>query len=87
MTVLLLLGIVKLEWVEEGANLLMMVLGFLFVPIITSSFKSLYLIKDNFLVILFIIIVATIVVMGVTATVVQKINKYMDNKENSNGHK
>lgn len=87
LTILLVFNIIKLEWIEEGANALITIFAFLFVPTLVSSRDSLHLLKNDLISIIIILIIGTIVVMAVTAFVAQFLNRYFDNKENKDGLK
>lgn len=87
LTVLLILKVIKLEWIEEGGNTLIALLGFLFIPTVVNAKNSIYLLKNDLIAIGIIIIVATIVVMTVTSLTVQYLNRYLDKRERDNGNK
>ena len=63
LTIGLTLGIIKLEWVEPGANLLLRWLSLLFVPISVALIEQWGLLSQYGLSILFILIVSTLIVI------------------------
>ncbi|QXM06593.1 CidA/LrgA family protein [Crassaminicella indica] len=72
---LLSLKIIKLSWVEECGEFFLKHLAFFFIPSGVGLIASLELIKANCLPITIIIILSTIIVMGVTGLIVQKLIK------------
>jgi len=80
LTLLLLLKVIKLEDIEEGARSLIDLLPFLFVPILVGSKDSLGKLKGNLLALIVIVVIATLVVLVVTSLVVQGLNKRMNKK-------
>lgn len=73
--ILLSFNIIKLQWVEECAELLLKKLSFFFIPAGVSLIASLDLLKANLLPLSIITTLSTIIVMGITGRVVQKIVK------------
>lgn len=69
----LLTGMIKLEHVEETADFLLLIMPVLFVPAAVSLMTKWELLKDNILGILVICIVSTILVMGITGRIAQKL--------------
>lgn len=84
LALLLITGLIRLEDVEEGADSLIGLLAFLFVPILVGAKDSLGQLKGNLIQIIIVIVVATLVVLIVTAWLVQLLNRQMDKKR---GHK
>lgn len=77
---LLIFKVVKLGWVENGANVLLDHLSFLFVPSGVAVIKILDIFKGKIMILLIVIFTATITVMVVTGLTVQflinrKVNK------------
>lgn len=87
LTILLMTNILKLKDIEEGANTLIGLLAFFFVPILVGAKDSLGLLEGKWVEVLILLIVPTLVVMVITAYVVQNLNRYMDKKEGENGNK
>lgn len=73
--ILLLFKIVKVEDVEDAANLLLENLAFLFVPITVSLIDSMNVLGENIIKILIITIVSLFITMGITAKVVEIVQK------------
>lgn len=81
LTILLLTRVIKLESVEKGAETLIGLLAFLFIPILVEARDSIKLLKGSMIPILIIVVVATFVVLIVTALTVQFLNRRQDDKE------
>ncbi|HHV45888.1 MAG TPA: CidA/LrgA family protein [Tissierellia bacterium] len=75
--ILLLTKIIKLKWIENITNVLLDHISIFFVPANVGVMVYLSQIKDVWAQILFIAIVSTVVVMGVTGAVVQLIDRLM----------
>lgn len=75
LTVLLILKIVKVKDVEDTSDMLLAHLGLLFVPLSVSLMTKFDLLGPNLLKILLILFVTTFITMGVTAKVVEMVQK------------
>jgi len=75
--ILLLTKIIKLKWIENITNVLLDHISIFFVPANVGVMVYLSQIKDVWAQILFIAIISTVVVMGVTGAVVQLIDRLM----------
>lgn len=64
--------VVKLEWVEKGADIFIKIMPLLFVPSVVKIVTLQDVILENLVPILLIIVLSTVVVMGVTGRVAQK---------------
>lgn len=67
----LVIGIIKIEMIENISNFLLGHLTFLFVPAGVGVMKNFNLIKDEWVYMLIVLIISTILVMGVTGSTVQ----------------
>ncbi|WP_129600530.1 CidA/LrgA family protein [Anaerophilus nitritogenes] len=72
---LLVLNIIKLEWVENCADFLLKHLAFFFIPSGVGLIAALELLKKNWIPLFIIIFISTIVVMGITGKIVEKFVK------------
>lgn len=75
--ILLLTKVIKLKWIENITNVLLDHISIFFVPANVGVMVYLSQIKDVWAQILFIAIISTVVVMGVTGAVVQLIDRLM----------
>ena len=75
--ILLLTKIIKLKWIESITNILLEHISIFFVPANVGVMVYLSQIKDVWAQILFIAIISTVVVMGVTGAVVQLVDRLM----------
>ena len=76
---LLIFKVVKLGWVEDGANVLLDHLAFLFIPAGVAVIKILDVFEGKIIILLIVIFIATITVMVVTGLTVQfLINKKLN---------
>lgn len=75
LTVLLILKFVKVEDVEDTSDALLAHLGLLFVPLSVSLITKFDLLGPNLLKILAVLFVTTFITMGVTAKVVEIVQK------------
>ncbi len=73
---LLLSGILKIEQVEESADLLLGVMPIFFISPTVSLMSSITLIQDSLIAVIIICLVSTIVVMAITGLVSQKVIRY-----------
>lgn len=73
--VLLLLGVIKLKWIEKLANLLLKNLSFFFIVPGVTILGVLPLMKDNWWKILIIVVLTTIIVMGVVGKMMELLIK------------
>ena len=69
--ILLILKIVKLEWVEDGAKVLLNHLTFLFVPAGVAIMNVFNIFEGKIIILLIVVFIATITVMVVTGLTVQ----------------
>lgn len=72
---LLKIGIIKIDKVEDISNFLLDNMAIFFIPAGVSLIQSLDIISSNIIVLAITIIISTILVMGVTAIVVEKMIK------------
>jgi len=75
--ILLLTKVIKLKWIENITNVLLDHISIFFVPANVGVMVYLSQIKDVWAQILFIAIISTVVVMGVTGAVVQLVDRLM----------
>ncbi len=80
----LMTGVIKLEQVEETATFFIDIMPVLFIPAGVGLIASYQALKPHLLAILFITLVTTVVVMGVTGVVAQRMMKHPKRKEGSN---
>ncbi|MDO4778292.1 MAG: CidA/LrgA family protein [Tissierellia bacterium] len=78
--IFLLFGVVKVDQVEDVSNALLENLAFLFVPITVSLMDQMGVLGENIVPIIVITIVSLFLTMGVTAKVVEFIQKVRDKK-------
>lgn len=76
--ILLQLKVIKLEKIEEVSNFLLNNMAVFFIPAGVSLINSIDIISKNLVVLLITIIVSTVLVMSITAVVVEKM---INNKE------
>ncbi len=69
----LLLGVIKVHWVEECSNFFFKYMAFFFVPSGVALMTSLGIIQANIVPFIVIVVVATIIVQAVTGLVLQRI--------------
>lgn len=67
----LLTGFLKIEMIEDVANVILDHLAFLFIPASVGLLKSFHLVRDEWIYILIILVLSTALVIGVTALTVQ----------------
>lgn len=72
---LLKIGIIKIDKVEDISNLLLDNMAIFFIPAGVSLIQSLDIISSNIIVLAITIIISTILVMSITAIVVEKMIK------------
>lgn len=82
--ILLYLKILKLEKIEDAANILIANMTIFFLPPSVKILDSLHLIKGEFLKILILVIFCTFVTMGVTGKVVQVLIDFTEKKGGKN---
>ncbi|MGH4119753.1 CidA/LrgA family protein [Clostridium sp.] len=75
--ILLCTNVVKLEMVETVANFLLDHLAFFFIPAGVGLLTSLVVIKDNFVRLLIVCFISTIITIAVTALVIEFMTKKM----------
>ncbi|AKL97181.1 murein hydrolase effector LrgA [Clostridium aceticum] len=81
MLILLLTGIVKLEMIDKITKFLLDHLAFFFIPTSVSLLANLHLIQEQWLAIVSVILLSTVIVMGVTGLTIQLIRKKIAVKE------
>lgn len=72
---LLKLGIIKLEWIREGTQIILKNLTLLFIPITIGFINYLELFSGRGLFLLLVIIISTVLVMGVSGAISQRLAK------------
>ncbi|AOY75225.1 CidA/LrgA family protein [Clostridium formicaceticum] len=72
---LLLLGVIKLEMIDKIAKFLLEHLAFFFIPAGVGLLNNLHLIQGQWLPIMSVVLLSTIIVMGVTGLTIQLIKK------------
>jgi len=80
----LMTGIIKLDQVDETATFFIDIMPVLFIPAGVGLIASYQALKPHLLAILFITLATTVVVMGVTGVVAQRMMKHPKRKEGSN---
>ncbi|MFI3237015.1 MAG: CidA/LrgA family protein [Lachnospiraceae bacterium] len=75
MLVLLITKVIRLEMVEETADLIIAVMGIFFVPSFIGLMDSWVILKENAIGLLFVCIISAIIVMSVTGLVAQAMLK------------
>lgn len=73
--------IIKLDWVETSADILVAIMPLLFVPSVVKIATLQELIMENLIGILIVIVCSSIVVMVVTGKVAQKMIEKMEKKD------
>lgn len=76
--ILLLSGVIKLNYVEDISNILLKNMSFFFIPLGVGLIDSFELIHENWYSIIIILIISNILVMGVTSKVTEAVLKRYD---------
>lgn len=79
--VALVFHVIKLDWVETGADILVAIMPLLFVPSVVKIVTLQELIMDNLIAILIVIVCSSVVVMVVTGKVAQKMIEKTEKKD------
>jgi holin-like protein len=72
---LLLLGVVKLRWVERGADLLLSAMALFFVPAVVASMRVVPGLKSSLPGIAVVMVVTTALVMAVTGVIAERLSR------------
>ncbi|MFV0290600.1 MAG: CidA/LrgA family protein [Mangrovibacterium sp.] len=82
--ILLVFGIVKEKDIKETADFMLQHMGFFFIPACVSIMGSYVLLRGQYIQIIILIVASTILVMSITALVVQFLGKHLNSKEDGN---
>lgn len=80
--IFLCINIIKLPMIEDTGNFLLKYMGLFFVPMLVKSMDSFELIKENFIVLIIILIISCISVMFVSCKVTDLFIEYSRKEKN-----